>query len=92
MGLPSEVGVPDLWDTTVPVISGTCTDAVYSSLPHHGPWKKVSVPVLHKHLLFHKHVREARVWVKVEDEDKAQRPGLQGPRGVSTPLYLKVSD
>ena len=32
-GLPLEAGIPELWDTTVPVISGACTDVVCSSLP-----------------------------------------------------------
>ena len=35
-GLFSETGISELWDTSVPIISGTFTDAVCSSLPHHG--------------------------------------------------------
>ena len=34
--LPIEVGIPELWDTLVPIISGTCTDIVCLSLPQHG--------------------------------------------------------
>ena len=42
-GLSSEAGIPELWDTSVPVISGTYIDAVCSSLPHHGPGETVAV-------------------------------------------------
>ena len=44
MEFPSEEGIQELWDTTVPIISETCTDAVCSSLPRHGPGKTVPVP------------------------------------------------
>ena len=44
MGLPSKAGIPELWDTPVPVISGLFTDSVCSFLPHHGPGELVSVP------------------------------------------------
>ena len=47
MGLPSEAGIPELWDTSILVISGTYTDAVCSPLPYHGPGETVcsaSVP------------------------------------------------
>ena len=58
------------------------------------PWARedsisLSPKVLHKHLLFHRQAKEARVWVEVED--RAHRPGLQGLRGVSTPLHHKLS-
>ena len=43
-GLSLEIGIPELWETPVPVISGTFTDSVCSSLPHHGPGEPVSVP------------------------------------------------
>ena len=42
--LPSEAGIPELWDTLVPVINGTCIDLVCSSLPHHGSGEPASVP------------------------------------------------
>ena len=35
--LPSEARIPELWDSVVPVISGTGADIVCSSLPQHGP-------------------------------------------------------
>ena len=41
--LPSEVGIPGLWDTIVPVINGTCTDACCSSLSQHRLGEPVSV-------------------------------------------------
>ena len=44
MGLPSKAGILELWDTTVPVISGACINTVYSSIPCHGLGKTVSVP------------------------------------------------
>ena len=47
----------------------------------------ISLRVLYKHLLLYRHAREARAWVEVEIEDMAYRLGLQGPRGVSTPLH-----
>ena len=43
-GLPTEAGIQGLWDTSVPIISGTCTDTVCLSLPQHGPRKPISVP------------------------------------------------
>ena len=49
----------------------------------------ISPRVLHKHLLLHRRVREARVRVKVED--KAHMQGLQGPKGVSMPSYHRLS-
>ena len=49
----------------------------------------ISLRVLHKNLLHHRQVREARVWVEVRD--RAHRSGLQGPRGVSTSLHHKLS-
>ena len=42
-GLSSEAGIPELWDTSVPVISRTYTDAVCSSLPYHGLGETVLV-------------------------------------------------
>ena len=56
------------------------------------PWARkdnISPRVLHKHLLFRKRTTWAGAWVKVED--KAHRPGLQGPKGVSTPSHLRLS-
>ena len=49
----------------------------------------ISPRVPHKHRLFHKQARKARAWVEVGY--KAHRPGLQGPKGVFTPLHLKLS-
>ena len=45
--------------------------------------------VLRKHLWQYRWAREARVWVEVRY--KAHKPGLRGPRGVSTPLYHRLS-
>ena len=42
-GLFSKIGIPDLCDTSVIVISGTYTDLVCSSLPHHEPRETVLV-------------------------------------------------
>ena len=49
----------------------------------------ISPRVLHKHLLFRRLATWARVWVEVED--RVHRSGLQGPRGVSTQLYHRLS-
>ena len=49
----------------------------------------ISLRVLHKHLRQYRQVRGARLWVEVRD--RAHRLGLRGPRGVSTPLYHKLS-
>ena len=57
------------------------------------PWAReddISPRVLHKHLLFHIQDRETRVWVEIRD--RAHRPGLQGPRGVSTSLHHRLAD
>ena len=43
-GLPLEVGILELWDTLVSVISGTFADSVCSSIFHHGPGEPISVP------------------------------------------------
>ena len=43
----------------------------------------ISPSVLHKHLLFRRRATWARAWVGVEP--RASRPGLQGPRDMSTP-------
>ena len=48
----------------------------------------INLRVLHKHLLLHRQARETKAWVEVED--KAYRPGLQRPRGVSTPLHHRL--
>ena len=58
------------------------------------PWVKedsISLRVLHKHLLFHRQAKEAKVWVEVGVRDKAHRPGLQGPKGVATSLHHRLS-
>ena len=39
---PLEAGILELWDTPVPIISGTFVDSVCSSLPHHGLGELVS--------------------------------------------------
>ena len=49
----------------------------------------VSSRVLHKHLLFHRRATWARAWVRVEA--KTSRPVLQGPRGMSTLWYRRLS-
>ena len=49
----------------------------------------ISPRVLHKNLLLHRWAREARV--RVEVEDRAHRPRLQGPKGMSTPSYRRLS-
>ena len=41
--MSSEAGIPKLWDTSVPAISGTYTNIICSSLPHHGLGETVSV-------------------------------------------------
>ena len=45
--------------------------------------------VLNKCLLLHKHAREAKLWVKVED--RAHGPRLQGPKGVSMLSHHRLS-
>ena len=42
--LPPKARIPKGWDTTIPIINGTCTDAFCSSLPQHRPGEPVSVP------------------------------------------------
>ena len=49
----------------------------------------ISPSVWHRHRVFHIQAREARAWVEVEY--KAHRPGLRGPKGVFTPLHLRLS-
>ena len=87
MGLPIEAGIPGLWDTSVPIISETCTDTVCLSLHQHGPREPVSVPRFGIDTCYF-----------VERPGLGSRSGtgltgrnLQGPRGVSTPLHLRLS-
>ena len=40
----TEAGIPESWDIIVPIISGTCADAICSSLPQHGLREPISVP------------------------------------------------
>ena len=49
----------------------------------------ISPRVLHKCLMLHRQATLARVWVEVED--RACRQGHQGPRGVSTQLYHRLT-
>ena len=56
------------------------------------PWARgtsINPKALHKTLLIHDHARWAKVWVKFQA--RAQKPGLQGPKGVSTTLHLRPS-
>ena len=50
-----------------------------------------SLRVLHDPLLLHDQARWARAWVEVKVEDRAHKPGLQGPKGVSTSSHLRLS-
>ena len=78
-GLPLEAGILELWDTIVPIISRTCTDAVCSSLPPSWAREDSIIPkVLHKHLLFRRRATWVGVWVEVGD--RAHKPRLQGPK------------
>ena len=66
VGLSSKVGIPKLWDTSVPVISGTYTDAVCSYLPP--PWAKrddINRRALHRALPLRSQARWARARVEV---------------------------
>ena len=49
--------------------------------------------MLHNNLLFGGQATWAGAWVEVEGKGKgkAHKPGLQGSRGVSTPLHLRLS-
>ena len=44
MGFSTEAGISELWDITVPIINGTCAEAVCFSFPQHGPGKPMSIP------------------------------------------------
>ena len=37
MRFPAKAGIPGIWDTRASIVSGTCAEAVCSSLPKHGP-------------------------------------------------------
>ena len=89
-GLPKEARIPGLWDTSIPFINGTYTETFCLSLPL--TWSRgtsISPMVQHRHQLFHKRAREASEWVEVWY--MAHRPGLRGPKGVFTPLHLRLS-
>ena len=56
------------------------------------PWSRedsISPRVLYKHLLFHRQARDAKICV--EARDSAHMPGIQGFKGVSTPLHHRLS-
>ena len=87
-GLPSEARIPGFlgrnshnhqWDMH--------RHSLFLLTPVRARGTSISPKVLHMHLLLHKQAREARVWVEVED--RAHKPRLKGPRGVSTPLHHK---
>ena len=87
--LLSEAGIPELWDTLVPIISGTFINSVYSSLL--SPWAKgnsINPKALHRPLPLYDQARRAKAWVEVED--KAHKLGLQGPRGVFMSSHLRL--
>ena len=48
----------------------------------------ISPRALHRPLLLHDQARQDNAWVEVED--RALKPGLQRPRGVSTPSHLRM--
>ena len=89
-GFSSKEGIPELWDTLGLIISGTFIDSVCSSLPP--PWARgasISPKALHRPLILHDQARWAKAWVEVEA--RAYKPGLQGPKGVSTQSHLRPS-
>ena len=45
--------------------------------------------VVYKDFRQHRQVRGVGLWVEVRN--RAHKPGIRGPRGVSTPLYHKLS-
>ena len=49
----------------------------------------ISPKALHKGLLLHNQARWARAGVEVEA--RAHKLGLQGPKGLSSPLHLRLS-
>ena len=55
----------------------------------HAREASLSFRELRGHPTFHRQAREARVWVKAEDE--AHRQGCQGSRGVSMPSHRRLS-
>ena len=75
-GLPPEIGILGFWDSIAPV-SCRVRGTGFSRR------------VLYKHLRQHRWARGAKVWV--EAMDKAHRPGLWGPKGVSMPLCQRLS-
>ena len=55
-------------------------------------WAKgtsINLRVLHKPLILHNHAEWAKAWVEVKV--RAHKPGLQGPKGMSTPSHLRLS-
>ena len=88
-GFPSDVGILELRDTLVPIISGTFIDVVCSSLPHHGPRKTVSVLGCYTNTYCLVDVPYGSGYGS-RVGDKVHRPGLQGPKGVSTPLHHRL--
>ena len=86
--LPTEVGIPGIWDTVVLVINGTGTNTLCST-PMRVRGTSLSPRVLHRSLLLHRQAKEARVWV--EAEDRAHKLRRKGPRGLSIPSHHKLS-
>ena len=57
------------------------------------PWVRgTSIRALHRPLPLHNQVGWTKAWieVEVEAEARAHKPGLQGPRGMSTPSHLRM--
>ena len=60
-GLPLEAGILELWDTPVPIISGTTQ--TWFSLPHHGPGEPVSVLGSAKNIGFDGYIGTWILWI-----------------------------
>ena len=89
MGLPSEARIQELWDTIVPIISGTFTDSICSFLPYNGLREPLSIT---RHCIdpYHFVIRPDGPGHGSRFETRGHKPRLQGPKGVSTPTHLKM--
>ena len=89
-GLPTEAWIPRVLGRRSPSYQwDKCRHSLFLHTPVWIRGTSFSGRVLYKHLRQHRQVRGARLWIEVRD--MAHRPGLRGPRGVSTPLYHKLS-
>ena len=83
--LSIETGILELWDITVPIISGTSADIICSFSPSASQRDQYQSQGVAQVPSATQIGQRGLVWVEVEDRAHGMR--LQGPKGVFTPSH-----